>query len=62
MADEIEYKLEHVSATKVASEDIDPTFRSSCIGPYSVNPWPLKHRMEQLTDSVGRSDLRCTRR
>lgn len=36
MADEIEYKLEHVSATKVASEDIDTTFRSSCIGPYLV--------------------------
>lgn len=32
MADEFEYTLEHVPATTVASEDIDKTFRSSCIG------------------------------
>lgn len=32
MADEIEYKLEHVAATAVASDDIDSAFRSSCIG------------------------------
>lgn len=32
MADEIEYKLEDVEATSVAPEDIDQTFRSSCIG------------------------------
>ncbi|KAJ8120598.1 hypothetical protein ONZ43_g2731 [Nemania bipapillata] len=31
MMEDIEYKLEPVSATKVASEDIDRTFRSSCI-------------------------------
>ncbi|ROW17066.1 hypothetical protein VPNG_01074 [Cytospora leucostoma] len=31
MADEIEYKLEHVKATPVASSDIDQTFRSGCI-------------------------------
>ncbi|CAN8103698.1 unnamed protein product [Discula destructiva] len=31
MADEIEYKLEHVSATAVASDDIDKTFRSNSI-------------------------------
>lgn len=30
--DEIEYKLEPVKATPVAPEDIDKTFRSSCIG------------------------------
>lgn len=30
--EDIEYQLEPVSATKVASEDIDRTFRSSCIG------------------------------
>lgn len=32
MADEIEYKLEDVKATLVAPDDIDSTFRSSCIG------------------------------
>lgn len=32
MADEIEYKLEDVPATSIASEDIDKTFRSTCIG------------------------------
>lgn len=32
MADEIEYKLDHVAATPVAANDIDATFRSSCIG------------------------------
>ncbi|KAF3766111.1 Allantoicase [Cryphonectria parasitica EP155] len=31
MADEIEYKLQDVLSTAVASEDIDKTFRSSCI-------------------------------
>lgn len=31
MADEIEYKLEDVKATLVAPDDIDQTFRSSCI-------------------------------
>ncbi|KAK7746877.1 Allantoicase [Cytospora paraplurivora] len=31
MADEIEYKLEDVKATPVASSDIDQTFRSGCI-------------------------------
>ncbi len=30
--DESEYKLEPVKATTVAAEDIDETFRSSCIG------------------------------
>ena len=30
--DDIEYKLEPVKATKVATDDIDKTFRSSCIG------------------------------
>lgn len=30
--EDIDYKLEPVSATRVASEDIDGTFRSSCIG------------------------------
>lgn len=32
MADEIEYKLDNVEATSVASGDIDQTFRSSSIG------------------------------
>lgn len=32
MADEIDYKLDNVPATAVASEDIDKTFRSTCIG------------------------------
>lgn len=32
MADEIEYKLDDVPTTTVAPEDIDTTFRSSCIG------------------------------
>lgn len=32
MADEIEYKLEDISATRVASDDIDQTFRSNSIG------------------------------
>lgn len=32
MADEIEYKLDNVEATVVASDDIDQTFRSSSIG------------------------------
>lgn len=32
MADEFDYKLDNVPATLVASEDIDKTFRSSCIG------------------------------
>lgn len=36
MADEIEYKLEDVAATSIASEDIDTTFRSSCIGEPSI--------------------------
>lgn len=31
MADS-EYKLDAVKATRVAAEDIDKTFRSSCIG------------------------------
>lgn len=32
MADEIEYKLDNVPATSIASKDIDKTFRSTCIG------------------------------
>lgn len=31
--EDIEYKLEAVKATRVPSEEIDQTFRSSCIGP-----------------------------
>jgi hypothetical protein len=31
--EDIEYKLEAVEATQVPSEEIDQTFRSSCIGP-----------------------------
>jgi hypothetical protein len=30
--DDIEYPLEAVKATRVPAEDIDNTFRSSCIG------------------------------
>lgn len=37
MADEIEYKLEDVKATLVAPDDIDQTFRSSCIGMDNMN-------------------------
>lgn len=32
MLEDIEYKLESVQATSVASEKIDETFRSTCIG------------------------------
>lgn len=32
MADEIQYKLDHVEAASVAPNDIDQTFRSSSIG------------------------------
>jgi allantoicase len=32
MIEDIEYKVEAVKATSVASEEIDKTFRSSCIG------------------------------
>lgn len=32
IADEIEYKLDEVPATRIASDDIDNTFRSSSIG------------------------------
>lgn len=32
IADEIEYKLDTVKATPLGPDDIDPTFRSSCIG------------------------------
>ena len=43
--EDIEYKLEAVKATRVPSEEIDQTFRSSCIGPltfvlFSTNPLP----------------------
>lgn len=37
---ESEYKLESVKATRVASEDIDKTFRSSTIGTHSSPPSP----------------------
>lgn len=40
MADEIEYKLQDVPATSIASEDIDRTFRSSCIGKQSSQRVP----------------------
>jgi hypothetical protein len=30
--DEIQYKLEHVKVTPIAADNIDKTFRSSCIG------------------------------
>lgn len=43
MAD-IEYKLDAVKATRVAGEDIDKTFRSSCIGMFlrtGVEKWLL---------------------
>jgi len=30
--DDIDYKLDAVEATRVPAEDIDQTFRASCIG------------------------------
>lgn len=32
IADEIEYKLESVPATRLGADEIDKTFRSTCIG------------------------------
>jgi hypothetical protein len=32
VVDDIEYKLDAVSASRVASDDIDKTFRSSTVG------------------------------
>jgi hypothetical protein len=37
MADNV-YKLDAIQATRVAAEDIDKTFRSSCIGMIHVSP------------------------
>lgn len=65
MADEIEYQLAHVPATPVASEDIDTTFRSSCIGPscphepyhvISLRP-PAEETTARLTSSQTSSPL-----
>ena len=37
MSDRMEYELENVAATSVASDKIDETFRSSCIGKFNDN-------------------------
>jgi hypothetical protein len=37
MAEDYGYKTDAVKATSVASEEIDQTFRSSCIGPLGAN-------------------------
>ena len=51
MAEEIEYKLEPVKATSVAADQIDATFRSSCIGELaSLAPARESHpRTDRLT-------------
>jgi len=40
--EDIGYQIEPVSATRVASEDIDRTFRSSCIG--KTNPKSVENK------------------
>lgn len=61
MADEIQYKLENVSATSIASEDIDKTFRSSCIGsswcPLSANFPPIFYQLNDVQVSDTSPDL-----
>jgi hypothetical protein len=44
IADEIEYKLDNVDVATVRPEDIDKTFRSTCIGQYHphVNLYQIK--------------------
>lgn len=39
IADEIEYKLDEVPATRIASDVIDKTFRSSSIGKMACLNW-----------------------
>jgi len=40
---EVDYKLDAVKATRVASEDIDRTFRSGCIGRLTSVMWLQYH-------------------
>lgn len=49
MAEEIEYKLEPVKATSVAADQIDASFRSTCIGEFG-GPCRPPARDEPSTD------------
>jgi hypothetical protein len=47
IADEIEYKLDAVKVTSVPSDDIDKTFRSSCIGESQRPQNSARHSLSQ---------------
>ncbi len=57
IADEFDYKLDHVKTTSVSSGDIDKTFRSSCIGEFGLLPNRVVSTPNVLTETARRPRL-----
>lgn len=52
MAFESEYKLESIAATRVASEQIDATFKSSTIGKLGMQSRVMSFRMNSTERNI----------